>query len=324
MRYRTLGRTGWRVSAVAMGCWGLTGHWGPVAEDEAIRTVHTAIDCGVNLFDTTDAYGLGIGEELVGKAVRDRRDGVYIATKVGNFARHAGSPLAYDTPQHVYLCCDASLGRLKVDTIDLYQCQIGDLADPSVVLEAFARLTERGKIRAYGISTDSLRIAQAFNRDGGCAAIQLDYSLINRRAAGGLLPWCAENTLGTLIRGPLARGVLAGEFTLASRFDDPARGGWNQGAGRARFRDELARVERWKPLARPGRSLAQIALAWVLATPGVTCAIPGATTAGQMQSNAAAADLTLTDDEIALLNTGETPAADEVDSPRKATKVLPA
>jgi aryl-alcohol dehydrogenase-like predicted oxidoreductase len=260
---------------------------------------------------------------LVGKAVRDRRDGVYIATKVGNFARHAGSPLAYDTPQHVYLCCDASLGRLKVDTIDLYQCQIGDLADPSVFLEAFARLTERGKIRAYGISTDSLRIAQAFNRDGGCAAIQLDYSLINRRAAGGLLPWCAENTLGTLIRGPLARGVLAGEFTPASRFDDPARGGWNQGAGRARFRDELARVERWKPLARPGRSLAQIALAWVLATPGVTCAIPGATTAGQMQSNAAAADLTLTDDEIALLNTGETPAADEVDSPRKATKVLP-
>ena len=100
MRYRTLGRTGWRVSAIAMGCWGLTGHWGPVAEDEAIRTIHTAIDCGVNLFDTTDSYGLGIGEERVGKAVRDRRDSVYIATKVGNFARHAGSPLAYDTPQH--------------------------------------------------------------------------------------------------------------------------------------------------------------------------------------------------------------------------------
>ena len=171
MRYRTLGRMGWRVSAIAMGCWGLTGHWGPVAEDEAIRTIQTAIDCGVNLFDTTDSYGLGIGEERVGKAVRDRRDSVYIATKVGNFARHVGSPLAYDTPQHIYLCCDASLGRMKIDTIDLYQCQVGDLADPSIFLEAFERLTERGKIRAYGISTDSLRVAQAFNRDGRCATI---------------------------------------------------------------------------------------------------------------------------------------------------------
>jgi len=98
MQYRTLGKTGWQVSTISMGCWGIGGQWGPVAEDEAIHTIHAAIDLGVNLLDTADAYGLGISEELVGKAIRDRRDKVYIATKVGNFARRAGSPLAYDTP----------------------------------------------------------------------------------------------------------------------------------------------------------------------------------------------------------------------------------
>src|SRR6185437_459709 len=94
MRYRTLGKTGWQVSAVAMGCWGIGGQWGPVAEAEAIRTIHAALDLGVNLFDTADSYGLGVSEELVGKALRGRRD-VYIATKVGNFARRLGHPLSF-------------------------------------------------------------------------------------------------------------------------------------------------------------------------------------------------------------------------------------
>lgn len=303
MQQRTLGKTGWQVSAISMGCWGIGGQWGPVAANEAIRTIHTAIDCGVNLLDTADAYGLGVSEELVGEAIRDRRDAVYVATKVGNFARRAGSPLAYDTPHHVYLCCDASLGRMKIDMIDLYQCHIGDLADPTVFLEAFERLVERGKIRAYGISTNSLDVAKAFNRDGNCAAIQLNYSLLNRGAARDLLPWCRENNIGTLIRGPIAQGVLAGKFTPETRFDDSVRVGWNEGAGRERFLKQLAEVEPWKPLARPDRTLAQIALAWVLANPAVTCAIPGAKDDAQMRSNAAAADITLTGEEVAMLGT---------------------
>ncbi len=229
---------------------------------------------------------------------------VYVATKVGNFARRVGSPLAYDTPHHVYLCCDASLGRMKIDTIDFYQCHIGDLADPSIFLEAFARLTEQGKIRAYGISTNSLSVAEAFNRDGNCAAIQLNYSLVNRSAEQDLLPWCKENNIGTLLRGPIAQGVLAGKFTPETRFDDSVRSGWNEGAGRERFLKQLAQVEPWKQLARPDRSLAQIALAWTLANPAVTCAIPGAKNVEQIRSNAAAADITLTDDELAVLNAG--------------------
>jgi myo-inositol catabolism protein IolS len=304
MKYRTLGKTGWQVSTISMGCWGIGGQWGPVAEDEAIRTIHTAIDLGINLLDTADAYGLGVSEELVGKAIKDWRDKVYVATKVGNFARRVGSPLAYDTPQHVYLCCDASLGRMKIDTIDFYQCHIGDLADPSVFLEAFARLTEQGKIRAYGISTNSLSVAEAINRDGTCAAIQLNYSLVNRGAEQDLLPWCKEHNIGTLLRGPIAQGVLAGKFTPETRFDDSVRTGWNEGAGRERFLKQLAQVEPWKRLARPDRSLAQIALAWTLANPAVTCAIPGAKNVEQIRSNAAAADLTLTEEELAVLNAG--------------------
>ena len=301
MEYRRLGKTGWQVSTISMGCWGIGGQWGPVEEAEAIRTIHAALDLGVNLFDTADSYGLGVSEELVGQALRDRRDGVYIATKVGNFARRANAPLSFATPHHVYLCCDASLGRMKIDTIDLYQCHLGDLADPTVFLEAFERLVERGKIRAYGISTNSLAVAQAFNRLGTCAVVQLNYSLLNPAAARDLLPWCAASDIGTLIRGPLAQGLLAGKFTAETRFDDSVRTGWNEGAGREQFLRRLEQVEQVRFLARADRTLAQAALQWVLAHPAVSCAIPGAKSVAQVTSNAAAADGQLTEDDLARL-----------------------
>jgi aryl-alcohol dehydrogenase-like predicted oxidoreductase len=298
VQYRRLGKTGWDVSTVSLGCWGIGGQWGPVAEGEAIAVMHEAIELGVNLFDTADAYGPMTSEELVGKALAGRGDGVYVATKVGNFGRRQNSPLAYDIPEHVYLCCDASLQRLQRDHIDLYQCHIGDLADPSVFLEAFERLVERGKIRAYGISTNSLPVAQAFNRDGKCAAVQLNYSIANPGAAKDLLPWCQQNDVGTLIRGPLAQGVLTGKFTAESRFDDSVRRGWNEGAPHAQFLKRLELVDQLEFLERPGRTLAQAALQWVLANPGVTCAIPGAKNLAQIRANAGAADAALSGQEL--------------------------
>jgi len=125
-----------------MGCWGIGGQWGPVEESVAVKTLHRAVEVGVNLFDTADSYGLGRSEELVGKAFHKMRGQVYIATKVGNWARLLGHPLPFTSPYHVYLCCDASLYRLKSDYIDLYQCHIGSLEEPSVFLEAFDRLKE--------------------------------------------------------------------------------------------------------------------------------------------------------------------------------------
>jgi len=290
MRYRRLGKTGWQVSAVSMGCWGIGGQWGVVAEEEAIRTIHAAVDLGINLFDTADAYGPAISEELVGRALRGHRQDVSIATKVGNFGRRQGHPLSYATPQHVYLCCDASLGRMKLDAIDLYQCHIGNLEDPSVFLEAFERLVERGKIRHYGISTNSLAVLERFNRTGQCATCQINYSLLNQTAAADILPYCEQHDIGTLIRGPIAQGVLAGKFNQDTTFDDQVRIGWNQGEGRARFLRQLEQVEQLRFLARGDRTLAQAALQFVLANPAVTAAIPGAKNVAQVQANAAAAD----------------------------------
>jgi myo-inositol catabolism protein IolS len=298
MQYRRLGKTGWNVSAVSMGCWGIGGQWGPVEEQEAIRTTQRAMDLGVNLLDTADAYGLGVSEERVGKAIKGRRDSVYVATKVGNFARRAGHPLSYATPHHVYLCADASLGRLKTDYIDLYQCHIGDLGEPDIFLEAFERLKEQGKIRAYGISTNSLDVLQRFNRDGTCAAAQINYSILNQSAARDILPYCQENDIGTLIRGPIAQGLLAGKFSPETRFDDSVRNGWNEGEGRQRFLKNLEVVERLRFLATPERTMAQAALQFVLAHPAVTCPIPGAKNADQAQSNATAADGALTQEEL--------------------------
>jgi myo-inositol catabolism protein IolS len=301
MQFRRFGKTGWQVSTISMGCWGIGGQWGPVAESEAIRTIHAAIDLGVNLYDTADAYGQGLSEELVGKAMKGKRDGLIIATKVGNFARRAGAPLSYSSPEHVYLCCDASLKRLEMDTIDFYQCHIGNLEGPSIFLEAFERLLERGKIRSYGISTNSLAVAKAFNRNGTCSGIQLNYSLLNPGAADDLLPWCAENDIGTLIRGPIAQGVLAGKFTPQSTFTDTVRTPWNSGPAHDQFLDRVKKVEQIRFLQSPDRTMAQAALQWVIANPAVTCAIPGAKDVAQITSNAEAADGALSDAELAQL-----------------------
>jgi myo-inositol catabolism protein IolS len=292
-----LGKTGWRVSAIGMGCWGIGGQWGPVEEQEAIAAVHKALDCGINLFDTADAYGLGESERRLGKSLQGRRDGALIATKVGNWARRTGHPLSFATPHHITLCCDASLHRLQTDTIDLYQCHIGDLQDPSVFLEAFEMLRQQGKIRAYGVSTNRVDVVENFDRDGNCAAVQLNYSLIARDAEKALLPLCLERNIGVLVRGPLAKGILTGKFTPETTFTDSVRAGWNQGEQRQSFLRDLERAEPLRSLARDGRSMAQAALQFVLAHPAVTCAIPGAKNPRQAEENARAADGELTGEE---------------------------
>lgn len=302
MQYRTLGKTGWRVSAVSMGCWGIGGQWGDVSDEQAIRTLHAAYDAGINLYDTADSYGIppGRSEMLVGRAFKDRRDRVYLATKVGNWARRAGHPLPFTSPEHVVLCCHASLYRLQTEYIDLYQCHIGNLEDPTVFLEAFERLKQDGKIRAYGISTDSVDVLRRFNRDGTCNTCQLNYSILNRRAEAELLPYCREQHIGTLVRGPLAQGLLAGKFTSETRFTDSVRASWND-ERRAWFLTQLQRVEQIRFLEQPGRTLAQAALQFVLTHPAVSCAIPGAKDESQARANAAAADGALSPDELERL-----------------------
>ena len=300
MKYRKFGKTGWEVSTIGMGCWGIGGQWGAVEERTAIATIERAVELGVNLFDTADGYGteMGTSETLVGKALSPYRDKVYIATKVGQWARRFGHSFSYTHPSHIQVCCDASLYRLKTDYIDFYQCHIGTLEEPDVFLEAFDRLVQAGKIRAYGISTNAVEVVQRFNRDGNCAVCQLEYNVLNRRAEADLLSYCQENEIGTLIRGPLARGVLTGKFDVNWTFSDQLRKAWNDGPARERFHRHVETVEKLKFLVHEQRDMAQVALQFALAHPGVTCAIPGAKSIEQIEANATAAEGELSEDDL--------------------------
>ncbi|WP_428939365.1 aldo/keto reductase [Fontivita pretiosa] len=297
---RSLGKTGWTVSAIGFGAWGIGGQWGPVDRQTALDTIRAAYDAGVNFFDTADAYGEppGLSEQLIAAALKGVRDKVIIATKVGNYGRRQQHPLPFTSPLHVTLCCDASLYRLGTDYIDLYQCHLGSAPDYTVFIEAFEDLMRSGKIRAYGISSNSLTAVELFNRNGRCATVQLEYSILNRAAEKDLLPYCQQHDIGVIVRGPLAKGVLAGKFTPDTRFTDSVREKWNAGEQRERFLQQLQVVEKLRFLERPGRNLAQAALQFVIAHPAVSLAIPGAKSPEQARLNAAAGQRTLDPSEL--------------------------
>jgi myo-inositol catabolism protein IolS len=306
VQYRTLGKTGWQVSVIGLGTWNIGGQWGEVDDRTALATVWRAYECGVNFFDTADAYGEppGRSEELLGKALQGIRHEVFIATKVGNWARRHGHPLPYTSPLHIVACCHASLYRLRTDYIDLYQCHIGNPTDAEidVFLEAFERLKEQGKIRAYGISTNSIDALIRFNKQGTCATCQLDYSILNRAPERDLLPYCQEKGIGVIVRGSLAMGILSGKFTPDTVFTDEVRRSWNEGERRERFLRRLEIVERLRFLERDGRTMAQAALQFVLAHPAVSCAIPGAKSPQQAEANATAGDGALTEEELKAID----------------------
>lgn len=290
MIYRPFGGLGWRCSAIGLGTWNLGGQWGAVSDAEAVDIVRTAVDRGVNFFDTADAYGdpPGRSEELLGRALASERERHIVVSKVGNFARRQGHALPYTHPLQVELCCDASLHRLKTDYLDVLLCHIGDLADPGVFREAFATLKRKGKIRACGISTNSLESLKRFCGDDPIEACELDYSIVNRAAEKALLPWCAERGIATIIRGPLAMGLLSGRYGTDAKFDDSVRAGWNEGAAREQMLRRLAVVEKLAFLKQEAGGMAQAALRWVLANPAVSVAIPGAKSVAQMMANASA------------------------------------
>jgi len=302
MQYRSFGRTGWKVSSIGMGCWALGGQWGPVSESDAVSTVHAAIDAGINLFDTADSYGPRRSEELLGKALRKSdRENLFIATKAGNLGRPEGHPLSFSTPEHIYACCDASLHRLQTDYIDFYQCHIREHPHLDVFLEAFEHLLQLGKIRAYGTSSFISEDIQLFDRHARCHVVQLPHSVLDRAYERDVLPLCSSLNIGTLIRGPLAQGVLTGKFTRDHVFDDETRFGWNTGDAHTRFQARVAAAENLRPLTMEDRSMGQLALAFTLSREGVTCAIPGARSPEQARANAAASNISLATDELSLM-----------------------
>lgn len=301
MKFRTLGKTGWNVSAVGMGCWGLGGQFGEISEQQAIGTLDAAFDAGCNFFDTADQYGVepGTSEMFIGKWLKERRDKVCIATKVGNWAGRQNAPLQYTHPLHIINCCHASLHRLQTDHIDVYQCHLGHPENPDIFLEAFAKLKEQGKIREFGISTNHLESLKAFNKNGDCAMAQVGYNMLRRDAEKDALPYCLENNIGVILRDPLGKGTLTGKFTQETVFTDQIRIQWNEGERqRDTFLKTLEFVEKVRSLLKPDRTLVDIALQFTHAHPAVTCPIPGMKSVEQARANCAAADGELSEEEV--------------------------
>jgi len=290
-----------------MGCWGLGGQWGPVDENQAIDTIYAALDAGVTLFDTADAYGLGVSERLVGRALKNRPSGVFIATKVGNWGRRIDDPPGLKSIYSVINCCHASLYRLGMDTIDLYQCHVGKPENPEIFVEAFEKLKEEGKIREYAISTNDLASLKALNVNGACASCQINYSILARDAEKDILPYCLENKIGVLLRGPLSKGILSGKFTADSKFSDQVRASWNEGSKREEFLRNVEMADQLKQLARDDRSMVDVALQFTLAHPAVTCPIPGMKTPDQARQNASAADGNLSAEDLSFINSVSPP-----------------
>jgi len=305
MNTRHLGTNGPVVSSIGLGCMGMSDFYGAANERQSIEVIHRALDLGVTLLDTADMYGVGRNEELVGRAIRDRRDAVVLATKFGNVRAPDGSFLGIDgRPEYVKQACDASLKRLGVDVIDLYYQH---RVDPKTPIEdtvgAMADLVREGKVRHLGLSEagpETIRRAHAVHP---IAALQTEYSLWSRDPEDELLPLCAELGIGFVAYSPLGRGFLTGSIRS---IDDLAPDDWRRQNPRFQgenFQRNLALVDAVHDLAKDkGCTGAQLALAWVLARDEGIVPIPGTRSIERLEENVRAADLSLGDDELRRLD----------------------
>jgi aryl-alcohol dehydrogenase-like predicted oxidoreductase len=305
MQQRVLGTIGPVVSSIGLGCMGMSDFYGPSIGDESIRTIHRALDIGVDFLDTADVYGCGENEQLVGLALRERRDLVVLATKFGNVRSPKGEWLGLNgRPEYVKKACDASLKRLGVDHIDLYYLHRVDRAVPvEETVGAMGELAQQGKIRYLGLSEASAETLRRAHRTYPISALQSEYSLWTRDPEDEMLATCRELGIGFVAYSPLGRGFLTGRFrSPADLSDDDVR------HRHPRFQEEnfpanLALVGRLERVAAAlNCSLAQLALAWLLAQGKDVVPIPGTRTRARLEENAAAAEVQLTDAALRLLD----------------------
>lgn len=301
MEYRVLGRTGLRVSAIGLGTMVHAGHFGPMRDEESRSAIDAALDLGVNFIDTSDAYGAGYSETLLGDALKGRRDKVILATKGGNVMVGPNRGKRDFSPAYIGRVLEASLKRLQTDYVDLYQLHNAtvEVIERGEVWELLERRKKEGKIRYYGVSINSVEEGVAAVKGGRSDAIQVEYNLLAQEFAGEVFPLAQRANVGVIARVPLRRGLLTGKFTPGdqARFqDDDVRA--RNFAG-DRFQNELEKVERLRFLVRgPVKSLVQAALAFCLAHPAVSVVIPGARNAAQMRENASSVDLRIPPEDL--------------------------
>jgi aryl-alcohol dehydrogenase-like predicted oxidoreductase len=313
MPSRRLGPDQLVISAIGLGCMGMTWGYGKADRTESIATIHRALDLGVTLFDTADIYGPFINEELVGEALAGHRDQVVLATKCGlqvpdaSVFHHDASKFSLTrdgSPQHIVQSCDESLRRLRTDYIDLYQLH---RVDPKVPVEesvgALASLVKAGKVRHIGLSECTADELSRAHKVYPITTVQSELSLWTRDVLSEILPFCQRNEIGFLAFSPLGRGFLTGHFDQASNFKKEDFRSLLPRFQPDALKDNVRIVDAVKELAkRKEATPAQIALAWVLALGENLVPIPGASKRNHLEENLRGALVQLTKEELALLN----------------------